>query len=950
MLLHLLLFASSFLFLSSLARDAEFDVTLALPPLKQEPVHIPKVAHFVFSNVKNLTWQNYAAVKAAQVVLKVDKINLWVPRNDTLPGEIWQRTLHIPGAVVRETDIPDSVYGKELKVLAHVSDIIRMKALYEEGGIYLDYNLIALRSSDPVVFNTSTEATVLAREGKFRLCNALIMSKPRAPFLKKWMEQYVNFDDSDWLGLSVRRPWEMARDGAKNLTVLDPHAWFYPLIEPHDYGLMTMWLGKSWWDVDQNYGVHFWPWLTSPQRLEFDPHTIRLIDTPLFCSIRHLFDNLDGDGYYSIPADQDPNCSIPWMRKLHKKPHGLFADYQAGSLEDSEKWIDNSGNHLHGWALNGTSLHYDPAENSIVRNFTQGSNAVLALPVDWDARVGSISLKFKLDLAEWHKSKQMGLFSIRFGDWGHIRFSLYNNGHDARPMARVEWIRDTHGDRKQKVIVEDTSQLGPEIHLLPLLNSSYDVLTVAWDRTNEGSIQFALNGNLTSSIKMPLMNETIYAKELWVNSENWTVMDTGFRGSVAGLKLYSHQLSDEDLVSESSLSAFSSFRSSSGYQFRIFHPTLSDYITLTRRMVTPIYPADAAAITSLLDIHISAPSLDEDSSKAPLQIFEAGTGHGSLTLHLAKAIHAANRRPPPIPDPRRRPKKAEGVEEPESVSGATPSGSEESNCAEEAAFEEERTQRFEEWKRSRRAIIHTLDINQGYSDHARNIIHGFRHGLYYPHIDFHCGELELWINKELEAHSSQPFLAHAILDLPSADQYLSTVAKAVQTDGIVMLFCPNISQIITALRRVKGEGVALYLDKVMELGTGSSTGGREWSVGLVKPRATIKADAAMKAEIKAANSLGSASTGARNATGAETSLGSSPRQDGAAVDEGIGLDSTVEGDQTDPLTKDSPTTESMGDPFSKTAGWEVQCRPKVGVRVTGGGFLGIFRKTRRSND
>ncbi|ORX49135.1 S-adenosyl-L-methionine-dependent methyltransferase [Hesseltinella vesiculosa] len=55
-------------------------------------------------------------------------------------------------------------------------------------------------------------------------------------------------------------------------------------------------------------------------------------------------------------------------------------------------------------------------------------------------------------------------------------------------------------------------------------------------------------------------------------------------------------------------------------------PTLEEYVLLAPRACTPIYPSDASAIVQMLDL---APGH---------RVLEAGTGNGSLTLHLARAV------------------------------------------------------------------------------------------------------------------------------------------------------------------------------------------------------------------------------------------------------------------------------------------------------------------------
>lgn len=77
------------------------------------------------------------------------------------------------------------------------------------------------------------------------------------------------------------------------------------------------------------------------------------------------------------------------------------------------------------------------------------------------------------------------------------------------------------------------------------------------------------------------------------------------------------------------------------------YPTLDTYISKTPRLVTPIYASYAASIVDLLDIHPSPSTF----SGHRLEILDAGTGHGSLALHLARAIASANPPPPDAPSP-----------------------------------------------------------------------------------------------------------------------------------------------------------------------------------------------------------------------------------------------------------------------------------------------------------
>ncbi|PVH84736.1 hypothetical protein DL98DRAFT_558164 [Cadophora sp. DSE1049] len=298
-----------------------------------------------------------------------------------------------------------------------------------------------------------------------------------------------------------------------------------------------------------------------------------------------------------------------------------------------------------------------------------------------------------------------------------------------------------------------------------------------------------------------------------------------------------------------------------GVHYRILEPTLAEYTDCSPRIVTPIYSQDASLIVSLLDLHPTPPR-PNDTNEDRLEIFEAGTGHGALTLHLARAIHAANP-PAPIPVPI----------EPTEVN----------NTQLEQNLAIDKT-----WREARRAVIHTLDINAAHSQHAAQVVKNFRKGLYFPNVDFHTGTIEEYISRRM-AEPEDPFLDHAILDLPSTHEYFEIVSKAMKTNGTLIGFCPSITQINSCVLLTKQKNLPLFLEKVIEIG--GAVGGREWDVRLVTPRAL------------------------KNESGEKK----------PAVD--------AVGEVED--RKVSETSNNRG---------EMVCRPKVGGRVSGGGFVGLWRR------
>ena len=264
-------------------------------------------------------------------------------------------------------------------------------------------------------------------------------------------------------------------------------------------------------------------------------------------------------------------------------------------------------------------------------------------------------------------------------------------------------------------------------------------------------------------------------------------------------------------------------------------------------------------------------------------MLEAGTGHASLTLHLARAVHAANQNVEASPAPLIS----------HTSKGAT----------------------TERPLHHRQAIVHTIDVSPSHSQHAQEIVSGFRHGMYSKDIDFHVGDVSEWIRQTSAARGlsnsdenarqgenttednqsgAKAFLSHIILDMPDAHIHVETATSALLVNGGLVVFNPSITQIMTVVKMIKEKYLPLQLDRVLELGQ-QMTGGKEWDVRCVKPRARV-----------------------------QTAAG--------------GATATAAGDESREFSK--PHEE-------ETEQWEMICRPKVGDRISGGGFVALFKKMKR---
>ena len=332
---------------------------------------------------------------------------------------------------------------------------------------------------------------------------------------------------------------------------------------------------------------------------------------------------------------------------------------------------------------------------------------------------------------------------------------------------------------------------------------------------------------------------------------------------------------------------------SGGREVVVYEGSLAGHVMGSDRAAVPIYPHDAQTIVNMMDLHFD-PSADEgEGDGEPFEIFEAGTGAGSLTIHIARAIHAAN---PPLPRELRDALPRSGIqlkpppdESPPETAGAG------RNISHIPFHDEHLSSTARAWVGRRRAILHTLDHKPAHTLAAQTLIRKFRRGLYLPHIDFHNGSLSAHLTPRLRANGSRPFLSRAVLDLPAPEREAGSLIPCLHPNAVLVVFAPSISQIGDFVKWSTLTRQELRLDRVAELqtsstsefGIGENEGGRAWRVQTVRPRKY-----------------------ARDRTGREHVPEASAEEEA-----------------------EQPELVQI-------------MRPKVGERVCGGGFVAVLRKTR----
>ena len=285
-------------------------------PLAAAPVELshrtsPRLVHFVWSNSANfsLSFYHYAAMVAAARFVRPDGLYLWHPPAAWPTGVWWERAVLDTGVRDRVRELPTSVFGKPINVTAHRSDVMRLHVLLEEGGLYLDTDVVMIQAlpdemwagggpgshgyhhyagqspglpyADVVMGSQMPSSNYLDWTS---LCNAVVLAKANATFLNTWFESYRDFRDDDWDFNSVRTPGRLALEAPSSGTVSTlPYTAFY---EPLWSDVNPIYVHNTH-DFHNAYAMHLWHTAGKYILGNLTPTATQTIQTTLGRVLRH---------------------------------------------------------------------------------------------------------------------------------------------------------------------------------------------------------------------------------------------------------------------------------------------------------------------------------------------------------------------------------------------------------------------------------------------------------------------------------------------------------------------------------------------------------------------------------------------------------------------------------------------------------------------------------------
>lgn len=223
---------------------------------------IPDIVHFVYGMCpdrgdRDFSLVHYVALRSAVEVHQPARLLL---HSGYTPEGPWWDAIK-PLVEVRIVDVPTSVHGNRLDRPEHRSDVVRLDALLEFGGIYLDMDTISVKSLQPLRIHRcvlgveSTPGT-----GSHGLSNAVMMAEPGCAFLHRWRAAYSSFNQEYWNTHSVVLPRLLAQQAPAGEIHTEPvESFHWPswdeggiralFEERHSYPAALvhhLWAGKTW--------------------------------------------------------------------------------------------------------------------------------------------------------------------------------------------------------------------------------------------------------------------------------------------------------------------------------------------------------------------------------------------------------------------------------------------------------------------------------------------------------------------------------------------------------------------------------------------------------------------------------------------------------------------------------------------------------------------------------
>lgn len=153
----------------------------------------------------------YLSIISTLYIVNVDKV--FIHGDGGLTGKYFTRILKDKRVVVVLREKPFYIYGHDVLYAQHRSDIVRAEVLLKYGGIYMDWDVLWLKSPADLL-NSGYDAIVNfdhMQNGNFpeSINLGVFLAKPQSTFVKRWQDALRHYKSNDFLYNAVELPYKI---------------------------------------------------------------------------------------------------------------------------------------------------------------------------------------------------------------------------------------------------------------------------------------------------------------------------------------------------------------------------------------------------------------------------------------------------------------------------------------------------------------------------------------------------------------------------------------------------------------------------------------------------------------------------------------------------------------------------------------------------------------------
>ncbi|KAK2180872.1 hypothetical protein NP493_421g01047 [Ridgeia piscesae] len=185
---------------------------------------VPNIAHIVWLGGGPMDFLFYLCVLSLIYVAKVDVVYI---HGDAPPtGIYWQRVRDHQQVKLIFRESPRTVYGNDVSVISHVTDIWRVDFMLKYGGVYVDTDTVFVRELDRNIRSYdavgSYDWTYWNPPFPDTINFGVAVGKRNATYWRLFQESMRWFIDKDWSWNGLRQPYKV-QERHPELLRLDPH-------------------------------------------------------------------------------------------------------------------------------------------------------------------------------------------------------------------------------------------------------------------------------------------------------------------------------------------------------------------------------------------------------------------------------------------------------------------------------------------------------------------------------------------------------------------------------------------------------------------------------------------------------------------------------------------------------------------------------------------------------